>query len=120
MALTLRLEEPESAALERIKNTLGVATASAALKQLILSFEENQNRLATLASLLQKEQQQANALKSQLTHYFDAQENIAALLGRVPNAKTLAAINTPDAEMASYRTFNDLLANLEGDDDAND
>ena len=109
MALTLRLEEPESAALERIKNTLGVATASAALKQLILSFEENQNRLATLASLLQKEQQQANALKSQLTHYFDAQENIAALLGRVPNA-----------EMASYRTFNDLLANLEGDDDAND
>ena len=120
MALTLRLEDAENQALERIKNTLGVATASAALKQLILSFEDNQKRLTTLAVLLQQEQQQAKALKTQLTNYFEAQENIAALLGRTPNAKTLAAINTPDAEMTRYKAFADLLADVEGDDDERD
>lgn len=120
MALTLRLEEPENQALERIKQRLGVTTASAALKQLILNFEENQQRLATLSALLRQEQQQAAALKKHLTTYFDAQDSIASLLGRVPNAKTLAAMNTPDKEMTSYATFKDLLADVEGDDDADD
>lgn len=117
MALTLRLEDDELATLERVKQLLGAATASAAIKQLIATYETTQERLASMRSAFRVRDSEAEALKAQMLNYFEAQEALARMVGHVPNQKTIDAINTPDSEMASYATFDDFLKDLGNEDD---
>ncbi len=116
MALTLRLEDKELEMLERIKHQLGVATASAAIKQLIANYESTQERLAGLLKGYAQERQQAAELKQHVSEYFASQEAIFKLVGHVPNAQTLAALNAPDHEHTTYHSFADFMAEVDNED----
>lgn len=117
MALTLRLEDQEIQQLERIKQQLGVTTATAAIKHMIFSYEQTQERLSNLLTVLNKEQREAGAIKAQMLNYFQTQEQLAKMVGHTPNATTLAAINTPPEEMSRYDTFTDFLKEVENEND---
>lgn len=116
MALTLRLEDQEIQQLERIKEQIGVATASAAIRHMIASYEQTQQRLANLLQAFHQEQDEAGRLKTQMLTFFQTQEALARMVGHTPNATTLAAINTPDAEMLCYNTFSDFLQEVDNAD----
>lgn len=116
MALTLRLDENEQATLETIKSTMGVKTASAALKQMITEYQSMRERIDTLNNYWQSESQQRTALQTQMQQYFDAQYALAKMVGRVPNQETIDALNTPDDQLNRVSSLAELRDTIDADD----
>ena len=80
MALTLRLEDQEIQQLERIKQQLGVSTATAAIKHMIFSYEQTQRRLDDLHHVYQQQAEETTLLKARITSYFQTRANIEEML----------------------------------------
>lgn len=72
MALTLRLDDDELAALESIKSSMGVATSTAAIKQMILTYSDTQERLSSLSAAFSDNSRESSLLKERLSNFFDS------------------------------------------------
>lgn len=116
MALTLRLDDTETAVLETIKEDLGVATASAAIRQMIMTYAAKQERITALMNLHAEERRQANELKQEMLKYLQTQETLAKMVGHIPNPDTLAALQAPATDYIRYNTFSDFLQEVANED----
>lgn len=86
MALTLRLSKEESKELEKIKEILGIASASKTIVYLISRYLNNENRLKLTSNRLDETERRLNTLLSlvgskrdietKIDDFLENQENI--------------------------------------------
>ena len=77
MAMTLRLTQDETEALEQIKQRLGSSTATAALKQMIMDYENLQDRESRLSIRSSKALQEIQSLKLDITNFVAAFDKLS-------------------------------------------